>query len=518
MASPRIITIDPSNIANDQYPYLEQLLNQHSESFILEANKSYSVIVDGSVMAVQLTHALLHEIKTGPDKIERPRYRIFPKQGEGILGSGAFGSACKVLGTLHHKPSGRVIAKMDKSRAVKISDISPASPWKKSGRGRRRVALREAGLSMSIFHLHAKPYVIDNNQLYMVMREFPGISLLELMSRSLEGFLVISTDQCLQISINIMKALKKLHKQGLIHQDIKPENIIVDPVSCEVNIIDFGLAAHVDYANTVNGGTLYYRAPEAFTKGASANPDSDVYSLGLVLRLMWGGYFDEADIEQIVSRRCVGDESCVFDLKCFESADLEEVHQELIVTALNDMINFCPDERYFGSAIETFELIRVERKIQHLNDEVAENAISIANLLASEIDDRLPEVVGVNLDQFLTDLKAILMEGIGCLSAHPLALDEFKAILNISLFKSAETTAEMLQLLTTTMVSFKDNQAAITLKLAQSDITCDQRDDLQLVLNKYSRSHFTLDDIARINKKAQNLLNELEPASGLVLK
>ncbi|MFZ2314339.1 MAG: protein kinase [Gammaproteobacteria bacterium] len=375
------------------------------------------------------------------------------------------------------------------------------------------IAKDEASLSKSIFHLHAKPPVVDKGQLYMVMREFSGITLFDLMKKRSKNSLYISTDHCLQISINIMKALKSLHKQRVIHQDIKPENIIVDPISCEVNIIDVGLASRMNRLPS-GGGTRSFAAPEVFTKGADAA--SDVYSLGLVLRLLWGGTFDEKVIEKIISRRLVMDESCVFNSECLKSSGLTKPHQKSMVTALNDLINFYPDERSLGSALYAFEEIRIQRKIKNA-DKVTQKAILLANTSARELENHLPDMVGTNLDQFLTDLEAIIMDAVDCLPEHPLVLEEFNAILNIALFKGAETNADMLQLLTMTIASFKDAQAALTLKLAQSDLTCDQRDDLQLVLNKYSRSHLTLDDIARITKKAQNLLNELEPAPRLVL-
>lgn len=71
-----------------------------------------------------------------------------------------------------------------------------------------------------------------------------------------------------QQSRKIISALKYLHENGLIHQDIKPKNIIVNPLKGDLSLIDFGLArpynndSPLDRTIAFTGGTSGYAPPE----------------------------------------------------------------------------------------------------------------------------------------------------------------------------------------------------------------------------------------------------------------
>lgn len=84
----------------------------------------------------------------------------------------------------------------------------------------------------------------------------------------------------------ITDALACCHDKGIIHRDIKPQNIIIDS-NLQIKLLDFGIAK----MNTMSGltktgtsiGTPEYMAPELFQKGHSCDPRIDIYALGLVL-------------------------------------------------------------------------------------------------------------------------------------------------------------------------------------------------------------------------------------------
>ncbi len=101
----------------------------------------------------------------------------------------------------------------------------------------------------------------------------------------------------------ILSALEYLHVLGLIHRDLKGENILVSRTAGP-QLSDLGLAAAKEADTRERGGTLEYMAPEVIdNRGATA--DSDIYSLGIILyRLATGSLpFTAVDPLQVISRK-----------------------------------------------------------------------------------------------------------------------------------------------------------------------------------------------------------------------
>jgi serine/threonine protein kinase len=95
----------------------------------------------------------------------------------------------------------------------------------------------------------------------------------------------LSIEQALQIGRQICQALQAAHRAGVVHRDLKPQNVWITE-SGDVKLLDFGLAraaglARLTAQSTVLG-TPGYVAPEILS-GAGADPRSDLYSLGATL-------------------------------------------------------------------------------------------------------------------------------------------------------------------------------------------------------------------------------------------
>ena len=96
-----------------------------------------------------------------------------------------------------------------------------------------------------------------------------------------------------EIGADLCEALDHAHARGVIHRDIKPQNVLVeDADGPRAKLMDFGVARLADAtALTAPGGvvgTLAYMAPEQ-AEGLEAGPEVDVYSLALVLYECWAG-------------------------------------------------------------------------------------------------------------------------------------------------------------------------------------------------------------------------------------
>lgn len=95
----------------------------------------------------------------------------------------------------------------------------------------------------------------------------------------------LPADVVVALGQRLASALGHAHQRGVIHRDIKPDNLMFDAATGQLKIADFGVARAEDSGATQTGmvlGTPAYMAPEQLA-GASASPAGDLYSLGVVL-------------------------------------------------------------------------------------------------------------------------------------------------------------------------------------------------------------------------------------------
>lgn len=101
-----------------------------------------------------------------------------------------------------------------------------------------------------------------------------------------------------QVMEQVCQALGYAHKEGVVHRDIKPGNILYDPDTMTVKVTDFGIASLADYSRTKTGailGSPYYMSPEQVS-GKKVGPATDLYSLGVTFyQLLSGNLPFEAD-------------------------------------------------------------------------------------------------------------------------------------------------------------------------------------------------------------------------------
>ena len=123
-------------------------------------------------------------------------------------------------------------------------------------------------------------------QAFLVMEYVEGSTLRELIRNG-----PLPVDRALDYAVQIAKALAKAHDAGIIHRDIKPDNIMVNSED-QIKVMDFGLARLKDtepITSTVSTlGTVAYMAPEQI-QGLKVDHRADLFSFGMVLYEMFTG-------------------------------------------------------------------------------------------------------------------------------------------------------------------------------------------------------------------------------------
>lgn len=126
----------------------------------------------------------------------------------------------------------------------------------------------------------------DGTTHYIVMEYVDGRSL----KAAIEAGGPIPVAQAVDIAIQILSALSFAHQKGLVHRDVKPQNVLLGPDG-QVKVVDFGIARAAKGSQTTTGivlATVQYGSPEQLS-GQPATESSDIYSLGVVLYEMLTG-------------------------------------------------------------------------------------------------------------------------------------------------------------------------------------------------------------------------------------
>lgn len=207
--------------------------------------------------------------------------------------------------------------------------------------------------------LHCKTAIIDTENGYMVMRKQGEMDLATLIAMICDKKYHISEQELLELTIAIIKAFKEqVQDLGLVHNDIKPDNIIVNQRSMTAIIIDYDHASTKEtitqpYTEIINDeikkgikitGTIPYIAPEGLTHHIR-NEQSDLYSLGLTLARLWGDRStekieDNASFSEVAHYHATRQ----FD-HLFEGLPVNPKLWDGVRAVLSGFLNYKPEER-----------------------------------------------------------------------------------------------------------------------------------------------------------------------------
>ncbi|TFG47780.1 MAG: serine/threonine protein kinase [Gemmatimonadales bacterium] len=168
--------------------------------------------------------------------------------------------------------------------------------------------LREIEIVRSVTHPLIVPLYESGTAgelLYYVMPYIAGESLYQRLERDRR----LSLEDALQIVHDVAAALGFAHGRGILHRDVKPENILV--ANGRALVADFGLARAIGSADyqklTETGvivGTVFYMSPEQLREDRDLDQRTDIYSLGCILYEMLTGEppFTGPSLREVISR------------------------------------------------------------------------------------------------------------------------------------------------------------------------------------------------------------------------
>ncbi|MDB4928652.1 MAG: Serine/threonine protein kinase PrkC, regulator of stationary phase, partial [Myxococcaceae bacterium] len=198
------------------------------------------------------------------------RYRLVRTLGEGGMGS--------VYEAVHVDLGKRVAMKVLRPEVARVAES-------------RARFLREGRTAASIHHAHVVE-VFDVGQeggaLYLVMEYLEGENLYEHLYRV--GVLPVA--ECVDLLLPVCAALAVAHEQGIVHRDVKPENVFLARSrhgALQSKLLDFGISkvplpngARLTATSTLLG-TPHYMSPEQAQEGGRVDARSDQYAFGVML-------------------------------------------------------------------------------------------------------------------------------------------------------------------------------------------------------------------------------------------
>jgi len=175
---------------------------------------------------------------------------------------------------------------LERTVAIKLlrADFSKDADFRERFRQEAKAAANLSHPNIVTVH----DFGLDTDQLFIVMEYVPGTNIKFILQRRGR----FSVDEAIALMVQACAGVGYAHRAGLVHCDVKPQNMLVTP-DRRLKVVDFGIARALasilpdERAEVVWGSPQYFSPEQA--AGSAPSPASDVYSLGVVLYEMLTG-------------------------------------------------------------------------------------------------------------------------------------------------------------------------------------------------------------------------------------
>lgn len=236
-------------------------------SYCSNCGTNLSILESAQISRTVTAQAQREEITIG--STFAGRYQIIEELGKGGMG--------KVYRVLDKKLDEQVALKLIKPEVA--SDKKTLERFRNELKLARKISHRNVGRMYELME--------DKGTHFITMEYVPGEDLRSFIRRS--GQLAMGT--VVRIGRQICEGLVEAHRVGVVHRDLKPNNVMIDKQG-NVKILDFGIARSLDVKGLTDSGivlgTPEYMSPEQ-AEGKEVDGRSDVYSLGVILYEMAAG-------------------------------------------------------------------------------------------------------------------------------------------------------------------------------------------------------------------------------------
>lgn len=335
--------------------------------------------------------------------------------GNAVIGSGSYGEVRNIIGTIKHRIQNQrelVFEDSDNRRVVKI--LQPRQNDKEGLEKFQRALVREETMLKAASYTRTRDALIGETQsgdpIYAIsMAKFPGQDLFNLLDDDdarchleraespqsvIDAYMVVNGrtafpaltfDDRFQISIALLKQLSlQIHKNGLIHRDLKPQNIMIAKVNgvWKVNIIDLNLSRLAAQDDRAQVGSAAFIPKEILN--FVLDEKSDLFAMGLVITMLWR-HSDQWDLTRYSSAKMV------FEMRAKENWDtylnVFECLQGLPINTKFDLLylfNQILADRKFRPSVEEciaqFEEIYAEYRLSLLPEDRQQDTIEGSNV------------------------------------------------------------------------------------------------------------------------------------------